>query len=126
LTIGANLVIYFAPGVALAPATVLLMNVSAWVLMLCLPCLAVVAFLDQRLRPARPVPAHWLTDLVGMASWLCIPVVGLILTTLPALDAHTRLMLGWYLHYQVTEKLPADRGYVAPSWTDGASSAGAA
>jgi len=126
LTIGANLVMYFAPGVALAPATVLLMNVSAWVLMLCLPCLAVVAFLDQRLRPARPEPAHWLTDLVGMASWLCIPVVGLILTTLPALDAHTRLMLGRHLHYQVTEKLPAERGYVAPSWTDGASSAGAA
>ena len=126
LTIGANLVMYFAPGVALAPSTVRMMNASAWVLMLCLPCLVVVAFLDQRLRPARPEPAHWLTDLVGMASWLCIPVVGLILTTLPALDAHTRLMLGWYLHYQVTEKLPADRGYVAPSWTDGASSAGAA
>jgi hypothetical protein len=61
-----------------------------------------------------------------MASWLCLPLVGLALTTLPALDAHTRLMLGRYLHYQVTEKLPAERHFVAPSWTDGASSAGAA
>jgi hypothetical protein len=49
-----------------------------------------------------------------------------VLTTLPAVDAHTRLLLGKYLHYQVTEKLPAERGFTAPSWTDGASSAGAA
>ena len=36
------------------------------------------------------------------------------------------LLLGKYLHYQVTEKLPAERRFIAPSWTDGASSAGAA
>lgn len=125
LTIGANLVAYIAPAVAAAPSTIALMTMSAWLLSLCLPCLAVVAFLDQRLRPARSEPVGWWSDLFGLAVWLCLPVVGLILTTLPALDAHTRLLLGRYLHYQVTEKLPAERQFVAPSWTDGAS-AGAA
>jgi hypothetical protein len=78
------------------------------------------------LRPDRQVPLTWWDQAFNVGVWLFIPVVGLILTTLPALDAHTRLLLGKYLHYQVTEKLPAERRYVAPSWTDGASSAGAA
>ena len=126
LTIGANLVAFFAPATALAPATVLLTTVSAWMLMLCLPCLAVVVYLDRQLRPDRPVPLSRWDHALNLLIWLFIPVIGLILTTLPALDAHTRLLFGKYLHYQVTEKLPADRSYVAPSWTDGASSAGAA
>jgi hypothetical protein len=126
LTIGANLVAYLAPNTMMAPSSLLLTSASAWLLTLCLPCLGVVVFLDQRLRPERPEPAHWSSDLLGLASWVFIPVVGLLLTTLPALDAHTRLLLGRYLHYQVTEKLPAERRFSAPSWTDGASSAGAA
>jgi cellulose synthase/poly-beta-1,6-N-acetylglucosamine synthase-like glycosyltransferase len=126
LTIGANLVAYFAPNTALAPSTVLLTSVSAWLLTLCLPCLAVVVFLDRRLRPSRPEPLSWWDQAFNVVVWLFIPVVGLVLTALPAVDAHTRLLLGKYLHYQVTEKLPAERGFTAPSWTDGASSAGAA
>ena len=125
LTVGANLVAYFAPTTALAPSTVLLTSVSAWLLMLCLPCLGVVVYLDRQMRPERHEPLKWWDHAVNLFVWLFIPVIGLILTTLPALDAHTRLLFGKYLHYQVTEKLPAERGY-APSWTDGTSSAGAA
>jgi hypothetical protein len=33
-----------------------------------------------------------------------IPVVGLVFSNLPALDAQTRLMAGRYLEYRVTEK----------------------
>jgi hypothetical protein len=31
--------------------------------------------------------------------------VGLILSAVPALEAHTRLLLGKYLEYRVTEKV---------------------
>ena len=34
-----------------------------------------------------------------------MPLITLILTALPALDAHTRLLLGRGLGYQVTPKL---------------------
>ena len=126
LTVGANLVAFFAPATALAPSTMFLMSASAWLLMLSLPCLGVVIYLDRRLRPLRPEPLSVWDHVCNVGVWLAIPVVGLVLTTLPALDAHTRLLLGKYLHYQVTEKQPAERGFVAPSWTDGTSSAGAA
>jgi hypothetical protein len=33
------------------------------------------------------------------------PIVGLALSVLPALEAHTRLLLGKYLEYRVTEKV---------------------
>src|SRR5581483_2680990 len=66
LTIGAKLVIYLAPSVARLPSTVTLMNASASILMLCLPCLGVVVFLDQRLRPARLGPVCWWSDLIGL------------------------------------------------------------
>ena len=32
-------------------------------------------------------------------------IVGLVMSVLPALEAHTRLLLGRYLEYRVTEKV---------------------
>ena len=61
LTIGANLVAYFAPATALAPSTVLLTTVSAWLLMLCLPCLGVVVVPGSAAATRSPRAA----DLVG-------------------------------------------------------------
>jgi hypothetical protein len=49
-------------------------------------------------------------------------VTGLLLTALPALDAHTRLLLGQYLQYQVTEKVPGEAALV-PDWSGSAEAA---
>ena len=42
--------------------------------------------------------------IVSWLQWLALPVVGVIFTNLPALDAQTRLLTGRYLEYRVTEK----------------------
>jgi cellulose synthase/poly-beta-1,6-N-acetylglucosamine synthase-like glycosyltransferase len=61
-------------------------------------------FLEQRMLP--PKPADWpiwkraLTTL----QYCSYPVVGVVLSVIPALEAHTRLLLGKYLEYRVTEK----------------------
>lgn len=44
------------------------------------------------------------------AEWLLIPVVVLFLSALPALDAQTRLMLGGYMEFWVTDKYRPNQG----------------
>ena len=43
--------------------------------------------------------------LVAPLELIWMPVVGFFFGALPGLDAHTRLMLGRYLEYRVTEKV---------------------
>jgi hypothetical protein len=53
-----------------------------------------------------PKPANWpLWKRVGVhVQYLAYPMIGLVMSVLPALEAHTRLLLGRYLEYKVTEK----------------------
>ncbi|MDP8924493.1 MAG: glycosyltransferase family 2 protein [Chloroflexota bacterium] len=126
LTLGANAVAWFAPATAQDATMAALLGASGWLLSACLPALLIVACLDRCLRPPRPASMTGWSEVGNVVSWLLLPLVGLVLTALPAVDAHTRLLLGKYLHYQVTEKLPAERTVAAPRWSDSTSSAGAA
>jgi hypothetical protein len=83
-----------------------LAELASWLLMGCLPCLCIAAWVDWRLRP-REAPIPWWHTLFSAFSWLLLPVLGLIGSALPALDAHTRLLLGRPLQYQVTAKFSA-------------------
>ena len=47
--------------------------------------------------------------LSGITSFALLPLTGLALVALPALDAHTRLLFGRSLAYQVTEKVAQPR-----------------
>ena len=76
------------------------------ILGLCLPCLLLVILVDWRLRPQHPDGEDSIDVLIGWASFALLPIVGLLLCALPALDAHTRLLLGRRLEYRVTEKVP--------------------
>ena len=76
------------------------------ILGLCLPCLVLVIFVDWRLRPQHPDGEDAIDVLIGWASFALLPIVGLLLCALPALDAHTRLLFGRRLEYRVTEKVP--------------------
>ncbi len=123
LTIGAHLVAYQDPVGWQASGMASIAAASSWLLTACLPSVAVIAWLDRRLRPPRPGAVPVCDRVADVAVWGMLPAIGLILTALPAVDAHTRLLFGRYLHYQVTEKLPADRQYGAPHWADGAEAA---
>lgn len=64
-----------------------------------------VVIVDMKLKPQRPESfAKWKTPILYL-QWLSLPIVGLLLSTLPGLDAHTRLLLGRRLEYRVTEKV---------------------
>jgi len=66
--------------------------------------LFVLVVVEHRIVPPRPT--HWgpVQRFVSYVQWLGLPFVGIFFSTLPALDAQTRLLTGRYLEYRVTEK----------------------
>jgi hypothetical protein len=66
----------------------------------------VVFFLYFEIRMLPPKPKEWPAWKKGAIylQYFAYPMVGLVLSVLPALEAHTRLLLGRYLEYKVTEK----------------------
>jgi hypothetical protein len=67
-------------------------------------CLLVLIYVEDRICPPRPTSWGIWQRLATRLQWLLLPMVGLVFSNLPALDAQTRLMTGHYLEYRVTEK----------------------
>ena len=81
-------------------------QVTSGILTLCLAALLVMIVLNNRLRPRRSgkrIPI--LGVLFEALEFVTLPIVGLFFTAIPGVDAHTRLMLGKYIEYKVTEKM---------------------
>jgi hypothetical protein len=73
-------------------------------LTLALVSLLVLVAVEHRIAPPRPAEWGPMQRLVSYVQWLGLPIVGVFFSTLPALDAQTRLLTGRYLEYRVTEK----------------------
>lgn len=80
-------------------------QVSSAILTLSLVSLVVIIFIDARQRPPRPANVSLLKRLFQPFEFILLPVVGFFFNALPGIDAHTRLMLGKYIEYRVTEKV---------------------
>jgi len=78
---------------------------SSLILIICLFFLAVILFIDAKQRPPRPAGVPKIRALLLPLEFVLMPLSGFIFTALPGLDAHTRLMLGKYIEYRVTEKV---------------------
>lgn len=86
-------------------------QVASGILTMCLLALLVIIILNFRLRPKRSGRrVIILTPLWEMLEFVTMPLIGLVFTALPGIDAHTRLMLGKYLEYRVTEKVSPEGG----------------
>ncbi|HLY35099.1 MAG TPA: hypothetical protein VKU35_00130 [Candidatus Limnocylindria bacterium] len=66
--------------------------------------LAVMIVVENAIVPPRPVEWGPLRRLLSYLQWIGLPVIGILFSNLPALDAQTRLLTGRYLEYRVTEK----------------------
>ncbi len=105
ITLGANIPIILNPRFKETVLGVMLPKISFTILSVTLIFLAVILIVDFRQRPARPEKVSPLVKLIAPFEFILMPVVGLFFSALPGLDAHTRLMLGKYLEYRVTEKV---------------------
>jgi hypothetical protein len=74
---------------------------------MCLPSLVLAICADVWLRWRSADQPRIGLLFGGLLGFALLPVMGLALVALPALDAHTRLLFGRSLAYQVTEKVPS-------------------
>jgi hypothetical protein len=107
LTLGGLVPSLINPGYAHSALGVWQAGLISAIMGLYLPCLLLVIVVDWRLRPQHPDGEDVIDVLIGWASFALLPICGLLLCALPALEAHTRLLLGRRLEYRVTEKVPA-------------------
>lgn len=80
-------------------------QVTSLLLTLSLVSMFVIFIVDAMNRPPRPNKYNPLSYIKQPLEFLLLPIVGFFFSALPGIDAHTRLMLGKYIEYKVTEKV---------------------
>jgi cellulose synthase/poly-beta-1,6-N-acetylglucosamine synthase-like glycosyltransferase len=70
----------------------------------------VSAFIGLALLPPRPKSRGKWHILLMILQWVMVPVTFVVFGSIPAIDAQTRLMLGKYLGFEVTEKKRSTSG----------------
>ncbi len=80
-------------------------KISSFVLTLALAFLIVMLVLDRIYKPKRPKNFPLWRAMLTPFEFILMPFAGFVFGALPGLDAHTRLMLGKYIEYRVTEKV---------------------
>lgn len=80
-------------------------QVTSTLLTLSLVSMIVIFVIDAINRPPRPNKRRILSIITQPLEFLMLPIIGFFFSSLPGIDAHTRLMLGKYIEYKVTEKV---------------------
>ncbi|HYD35379.1 MAG TPA: hypothetical protein VD999_04895 [Vitreimonas sp.] len=80
-------------------------QVTSALLTLSLISMVVIFAIDAANRPPRPNKRNVLSYILQPLEFLLLPIIGFFFSALPGIDAHTRLMLGKYIEYRVTEKV---------------------
>ena len=83
----------------------LLPKLSALILTLSSVMLILYIYLDIKLRQKVNMKTSVSSLPLLIVQWYLLPVVSFFFSSLPALDAHTRILLGKKLKYKVTEKI---------------------
>lgn len=105
VTLGTNIPILLNPQFSQTVLGKKLPQLSSTILTLCLLFLLVTVYIDLKSRPQRTSRVSRARRLSEHLGWLLLPIFGFFLGALPGIDAHTRLLLGKYLEYRVTEKI---------------------
>lgn len=103
ITVAANLPPLLNPTFSRTVMGKTLPQVSSAILTLSLVSMIAMILIDIKARPkVKDLP--WWRKFLSPFEFVLLPVVGFFFSALPGLDAHTRLMMGRYMEYRVTEK----------------------
>lgn len=105
ITIGITFPSFLNPAFSRSVIGYNLPRISSIILTLALSFLVIMLILEAKHKPPRPETFPRWRAILSPLEFILMPVAGFIFSALPGLDAHTRLMLGKYLEYKVTEKV---------------------
>jgi cellulose synthase/poly-beta-1,6-N-acetylglucosamine synthase-like glycosyltransferase len=105
ITIGLTLPTLINPAFGRTTLGYTVPKLSSYVLTVALIFLVVMLIFDNIYKPKRPKEFPLWRAILTPLEFVLMPVAGFFFTALPGLDAHTRLMLGKYIEYRVTEKV---------------------
>lgn len=105
ITLGANIPLLLNPEFSQTVLGANLPKITFGLLTLAWVFLFVMIAVDLRQRPKSDRPISPIKRILMPLEFILMPVTGLFFSALPGLDAHTRLMLGKYIEYRVTEKV---------------------
>ncbi|MEK7495259.1 MAG: glycosyltransferase family 2 protein [Patescibacteria group bacterium] len=105
LTISASIPPLINPSFKRTVLGLLLPKLSALILTLSSVMLILYIYLDIKLRQKVNMKTSVSSLPLLIVQWYLLPVVSFFFSSLPALDAHTRILLGKKLKYKVTEKV---------------------
>ncbi len=105
LTISASIPPLINPSFKRTVLGLLLPKLSALILTLSSGMLILYIYLDIKLRQKVNMKTSVSNLPLLIIQWYLLPVVSFFFSSLPALDAHTRILLGKKLKYKVTEKV---------------------
>lgn len=105
ITLGLSVPTLLNPAFARTALGYSIPRVSSFMLTVALVFLVVTLILDAIYKPKRPADYPLLRALLLPLEFLLMPIAGFLFSALPGLDAHTRLMMGKYIEYRVTEKV---------------------
>jgi len=103
IMLGANLPPIINPRFASTVFGARLPGISSTIVQLTLAAFMVAIIADIFLKPKRDGVSLF-KKLTTPLEWFLNPIVGFLLTSIPGLEAHTRLLFGKYLEYYATKK----------------------
>ena len=105
ITIGLTLPTLINPAFGRTALGYTVPKVSSFLLTVALAFLVIMLIFDNIYKPKRPEKFPVWRVILMPLEFVLMPIAGFFFSALPGLDAHTRLMLGKYLEYRVTEKV---------------------
>lgn len=105
ITLGATVPTIINPVFARTTLGFNLSRVSGFILTICLVGVVTVGVIDIFLNPKKERKLLAFLHPFTYLQWAFLPIAGLFFSALPGLESETRLMLGKYMGYRVTEKI---------------------
>lgn len=105
ITIGLTLPTLINPAFGRTALGYMVPKLSSIILTMSLGFFFVLFFVDNVYKPKRPEGMSIWRAILMPFEFILMPIAGFFFSALPGLDAHTRLMLGKYIEYKVTEKV---------------------